>query len=752
MGRAKIVSHKGDALYEVTYYRDTDKVEKLKEQLETQITEIDERLTVLNGEIIDQSGAVASIISDMQSLINIYKSCVDEKSPEGCIVESTAVTEITKLKIEEEALLNLLIEEENRLLISKDRYTKEKERLELAPQEEEIIDVWCMDLCARPVAEAPVGDYANVDLVIPNDTEVGIIELFNWETKSYERWIPPSAGVRDNSYIDTEHGVSKPSLSSNAEGFVYNFEMRSPTFIWKTQYRIGIIESIDSDNYQFTVSYAELKDELGVDLQSGLKKYSVENKIVDVDYMDVTSDPYLFRSTFLVGDEMVIKFDANYTNPTCIGFRDHPKRGIPTQTFVFWAWTAGKQIRMLFDPDTNTWTGSNSSNNHGYKYWHRGSDGTYISYSPRNTIGSANDIWVNGVKYVINTASLGFSDWYTYGVCLDENDDLKVFGAEYAGGTWVLTYDWSTWTKMETVFTDHLITQHVYNSEYLGYADEAGTAFYIASDSGIASISTETAQTTEYPRPDYVIKAAFTDHPIDYGWGVYTAVPWGWIKKTDGSWEMDAEGSAQLTEVSCPNGYGGWHKIAKFKEVNGYQMRDGQDIELYAKSYDDGYAVFPEIREYASYTWGSTMFPETYIQKIVKSYWRYDQAYEVQPERYLIENRFEWDGVVLFTQADITTTYSPYQDTNSGCFAYGTGTTQVRPWKTYNWMALERVLYDSDNNGGIAIQQNGVYWSDQPEWDLGRSSFESELTSLGVVMGELTFIGYGAGIKRGGWG
>jgi len=35
---------------------------------------------------------------------------------------------------------------------------------------------------------------------------------------------------------------------------------------------------------------------------------------------------------------------------------------------------------------------------------------------------------------------------------------------------------------------------------------------------------------------------------------------------------------------------------------------------------------------------------------------------------------------------------------------------------------------------------------------LGRSSFESELTSLGVVMGELTFIGYGAGIKRGGWG
>ncbi|MCU7836540.1 MAG: hypothetical protein KZQ83_14985 [gamma proteobacterium symbiont of Taylorina sp.] len=510
MGRAKINSNKGEGLYEITYYRDTDKVVELIANLDAQITSIDERITILEPEIALWESHIAILADELNTAIDAYQACIDSTgNQESCKTELEEVTSRTTHKIEQEGLANLLVDELVRLNITKDRFNQEEIALNNAPSNEEIMDVWCLDLCARPSAEPETGIYENIGEEIAVDTEVGIVEIFNWETKSYERWIQPASYSHDPSYIPALHGVSKPSLSSDPEGFVYNFELRSPTQNWKAKYKIAIVDSIDNTNGKMYVSYPKLKDELGVLISNGTDKNKTSSIEVDIDYMNCSS-LLMSASAFDIGDEVIIRFDdPNMLSPVCIGFRYHPKPCTTSGGFLLFDRNTEVMIQAYYDEINLEWAASDIAMTHGLRYWNRRSDGAYVSFGSRLGLGSSftynnwfssqrNFIYINGVKYTIPTTYTS-DDEENLLACLDSNDDLYVLqglGTEDIphAGLRLIKYDYTDWTLV-VEFTDIVVdgkkgfVSTTWSSGYDGFANESGTMFYLTGFSGYATLS-----------------------------------------------------------------------------------------------------------------------------------------------------------------------------------------------------------------------------------------------------------------------
>lgn len=433
MGRAKINSHKGDGLYEVTYYRDNTKIDNATIQVNAEIANIDSALPELESEISYWSGIVSGDIAALDGLIDDYKTCVDGleegQNPEvECEIQHKNVTDATKVKIANEANYNLLLNQESRLWATRDKFSAELVRLQSVPSDEEIMDLWCVDLCSRPSSQPDTGDWENVGEVIADDTEVGIIEIFNYSTKEYGRWITPSSYSRSSAYVSATHGVSKPSLASNEYGFVYNYETRSTVLAQNPKYRIATVtdtDNNDSNNPFIKVDIKQTEDFDGISLNDGYDA-SLEDDEITIDYMNSTTQP-LPASVFSIGDEVLIEFGERFATPKVIGFTSNPKAYAPIVGFLCANTTSGLMFTVTWNgsqwvesSETSTFIGSN--------FWNRFSDGAFITWSSDTT-------WVGGTTYnpegkTIIGVSEPIRSWVTLGSYLSE-DSTDLFIAGY---------------------------------------------------------------------------------------------------------------------------------------------------------------------------------------------------------------------------------------------------------------------------------------------------------------------------------
>ena len=193
MGKAKILSHIGDALYNVIYYRDMTVINKKRTQIENDIANANQGITDLNIEINNKTAEISILHDELNVLITVMQDCIvlsniDEGSNgESCDSEKEAAKKKNVEYLVAKSELGDMETNLSNLKIRLQRLLKEQERLS-GITEEEVKQIWCTDLCSRPVGYPDDGRGE----IIPDDSMVGTIDIFNFSTRKYSINILPA--------------------------------------------------------------------------------------------------------------------------------------------------------------------------------------------------------------------------------------------------------------------------------------------------------------------------------------------------------------------------------------------------------------------------------------------------------------------------------------------------------------------------------------------------------------------------------
>ena len=186
--------------------------------------------------------------------------------------------------------------------------------------EDETISAWCADL-----TEDLSGDVGTLE--IPGERGTVLIQ----------------PGYEDNAvYNLSRDGQIQPLIAANPYQTYYNLAMFPGWQKWKPTFRFGTITSIDSENDKANVtldSVSSSQQALNINQSNTLTD-------VPVEYMSCNS------AAFEVDDEVIIKFEYDWSTPKVIGFKDNPKA---CEEFLYISATGDITRCIVWDMQTNAY-------------------------------------------------------------------------------------------------------------------------------------------------------------------------------------------------------------------------------------------------------------------------------------------------------------------------------------------------------------------------------------------------------------
>lgn len=295
MGKAEIISNRGEGFYNVKLLRETSKLETLVNELETKRGVVQSELDTVNYNISCVKDSLDTIQSDLNDAIKAGED-ITELSKE--FAKKSELFSFIK-RVQDELSGRLLSIEKR-----KDLYNGELNR------------------CNSLYALANCADY-KTDLK-PGDP-VGTIEYGRQSAESMgPGWRPiiqPGVDGQisnfSSQYNSARDGAVAPAAESTPAGWLYNYIMEPGARKWRPLYRMATIRKVDHDKETCNVSlnYNQSRNTGRVDYPDiATGGWHLDG--VPIDYMNCKYPP------FTRGDSVVIEFRDE--GPYVIGFENGP--------------------------------------------------------------------------------------------------------------------------------------------------------------------------------------------------------------------------------------------------------------------------------------------------------------------------------------------------------------------------------------------------------------------------------------------
>ena len=306
MGKATIVTPKGDGLYTIQPVFDTARPAAEIDRLTAANAAIDTRLGELSGEIVTDSLAVDTATAELQAaVVGGDKSLIANRQK--------------RLREAQAALLGSTSQRES-LRLKKTANTKRIEMLQQVIATPPTVDAWCADYSEElggSVGTVELGRTATPPIILPGGSA------------------PFDAG-RD--------GQLQRLLGSTPEAVFVNAALLPAAAKWKPRYRTGVASDVDTETDTMTVSLDALEI-------AGLNcNQATVLSGVPVDYMDCNAQ------AFSDGDAVLVAFAGqNWGSPTVIGFVHDPQPCSPLQLFGPYSCIVGSVYEAVGGTEPMTW-------------------------------------------------------------------------------------------------------------------------------------------------------------------------------------------------------------------------------------------------------------------------------------------------------------------------------------------------------------------------------------------------------------
>lgn len=316
MAKAKVWTHVGDGLYQVSYYQDTSYAKTRAKELEQRLKDLEIRIYGPNG-LIDVRDSAELEYEDKSvqffDALNAWAECAKQPGCDAGALAGTVRTlgsERAELGFKvSQALLGVAAAKATILNVQ-----GELAYLENTTQEEDFRTMWCVEFPAE--TEGPIA----------NGTIAGTAESYGAKNTSGGLWLPSAhANLLGKFEIDydceRDHKVTAISGQSIASAICntllfLNAMTNNPT------YAVGTLQSKNEEDDTASV---ELFGETPVsDHPTGYPfidgQFSIMLTEVPVEYQDCGV------KIFEVGDQVVVRFEAAARGtPTVIGFATNPR-------------------------------------------------------------------------------------------------------------------------------------------------------------------------------------------------------------------------------------------------------------------------------------------------------------------------------------------------------------------------------------------------------------------------------------------
>lgn len=284
MGKAVIVSHAGDGLYNVKLQFDVEQIQARKTYLTQQQTELTERLASLITEVNSKKAALAEALT----ALNQY---VEDTPPGVYISDPTELNRLTRAGFEAKTDLELSQRLKARANLDLLSVKKELASIEKYGKAELDQQAWC-------------AEYAT-DLAGP----VGTIEV------DYERAADGSVIIQPapSAHDPARDGLLAPPITQSVHQLYTNLAYLPAAAKWKPRYRLGTL-----------TGKAGNRGEVLLDAEFSSQQHLAINQSdtlsdVPIQYMSCDGD------AFEVGDRVLLAFAGDWSTPTIIGFAHHPR-------------------------------------------------------------------------------------------------------------------------------------------------------------------------------------------------------------------------------------------------------------------------------------------------------------------------------------------------------------------------------------------------------------------------------------------
>lgn len=332
MGKATILSHLGGAQYSVTVHQDEsrldDMIQAANDMLELLAPELDAAQADYDQALADYLAALAERDDDINLAIP------------GVPIPEQLARSINEKTSEISEWFDTVAKVEFRLNNIKARILSLEKRVEWLQGLYGIDPIpttaYCIDLSdgetdpeteiTRPLLS---GDVGTIEPFHRGDN----IRLINGNTPSHRA---------DPAYNAAADGAIVPIAAMTPEQFLYNYAMWPGLNAWRPKYHVGIITGKDIPSGPVDVEI-QVPNHLSGD------GFSRTHTGIPVDYMECDA------KAFLVGDWVVVTYDADNTNPRVIGFAQAPRACPVAKDFLVHATTENTYWRLTPDESGN-WT------------------------------------------------------------------------------------------------------------------------------------------------------------------------------------------------------------------------------------------------------------------------------------------------------------------------------------------------------------------------------------------------------------
>lgn len=349
MGKATIISHIGEGLYEVDIHVDPDRVNEEIEQLESLITRLEENKALLEQEKIDAEFEFSLVKPFFDSAFNAYQACLlVNGADKSCQDQKAAMTEI-----EEKYYLKFYDVQyaDNAISKTQDQIDAAAIRVEYLQQAERGLvrkNVWCASIADRDSSQPETGEWFGHVLKIDPGVEVSTIDIIDFEN-GYEQVIaPPDVLTQQPVLFASGYGLLSPAVAEGVAGDTYNRVMWEASEQWQPLYRKGIVTAKNKTENTLTVQLAN---------QNGLTNTNSPQPstglVCDVSY---------YRNQncrpFKIGDCVIVQMgdvvNDLFSGCTVIGFCKNPRavkipesfsivrKGVPDIYYSF-EWNSGTE-------------------------------------------------------------------------------------------------------------------------------------------------------------------------------------------------------------------------------------------------------------------------------------------------------------------------------------------------------------------------------------------------------------------------
>jgi len=306
MAKGTVVQHLGEGLYRINLQYAMDRIKAELAEIDARIAELAVQLPEAKAAKIAKQEHIDQVKSYLDEWIELYKTDPDEARQ--------GLTDNQKVLIRlagELRQISFYVDQ----LIAEDLGLKKRRALLQKIPEQKAMDVWCADY--------------TTDL----SDDIGVIDI-NGEGGQGVVIQPGYSG--EAPYSATRDGILMPREAQSGAQVYFNAAILPGVQKWFPRYRVGTIQSLDSDLASVLLDNAASSAQ-GLDINQRITLNGVP-----VVYMDCNA------AVFAEGDRVVVRFTDN--GPLVVGFESEPKACTPV---VLWqlGYSPGSAGRTkAFDP------------------------------------------------------------------------------------------------------------------------------------------------------------------------------------------------------------------------------------------------------------------------------------------------------------------------------------------------------------------------------------------------------------------